>query len=522
MPTKPTERFQKIYNPRTLEVRVKSSVRFSDYIRVTPPADLAALKTFAKRFKGRKLLFINATYAGGGVAIMRTPLLHLLRLLGVDAHWYVLAESAEAFHITKRKFHNVLQDVAGPGVELTAADKKVYEAWINRNARKLAKPLKSADVIVIDDWQPSGLIQFIKQHNPKAKIIFRNHIHSEGQLMGQPGTPQHTTWRYVWEHNQVNRADVFVAHPREEFVPPEVPAAKTFYMPATSDLLDDLNRPLTAGEINQGLRFVNRHLKANHNQLPIDRERPYMVLIARFDPSKGMPNALEAYAKLRQLLQAKKVKPAHIPQLVIVGNGSVDDPDGVPILKQIMELREGPYAKYKDDIKVARLPHNDIALNALMRSAALALQPSTKEGFESRVTDAILAGVPVIGSNRGGIPLQITEGRSGYIIDPADTTAWAEEIAYFFTNPQHADFMRAECRKLAKSFNYEYTTVPNAICWLYLSHNLVTRPVFVGNRQWVRHLAMASLIPAKGIRGLAAGTANLTTWFTKRWIPTLR
>ncbi len=488
-PSAVIDTYKKTYNSKTCEVLVESPVTLKHYEKITTPEHMALLKDYAKAMTGRRLIFINATYAGGGVAIMRAPLIHLLRLIGVDAHWYVLQPDDNAFLVTKRKFHNVLQDVAGPGVELTDEDKATYNAWIVKNAKLLAGPIKKATDIVIDDWQPSGLIPYIKDDfNPHARILFRDHIQTEGQLMGTPGTPQHRTWDFIWNHNRTKDSDVFITHPVDDFVPPDVPDHKVVYMPATCEMLDDLNRELNEHEKQAGLDFINNQLVTNRDQKPLDITRPYIVLIARFDPSKGMPLGMKAYALARQKMIDAGVDPMAIPQLVVLGNGSVDDPDGVPVLEEIMTLRSSQYADIMDDIKVARVPHNDAAINALLGGATLALQPSTKEGFESRVTDAILQGVPVLGSSRGGIPLQIVEGESGYVIDPYKTHKWADRIYELIVDRQKYMALSMSTRKLATEKNYEFTTVPNALSWLHLALELAANPDFEGNRRWAKEL----------------------------------
>ena len=497
------------HDRQTGEVHVSSSVTLEDYERITPPENMERLEEYAKTMRGKEIMFVNATSVGGGVAIMRAPLVHLMNLLGVKARWFALkADEPEKrfFDVTKQKFHNVLQDVASPEVRLNDEDKSIYSSVIEDNAGTLREPLSTADVIVIDDWQPSGLIPHIKgyeevrddgssvQHsgiNPSAKIVFRDHIQTEGALMVQEGTPQFDTWKYIWDDNRVCEADVFVTHPKDEFVPPNVPDEEVVFMPATADLLDDLNRPLTDWETKTGVAFINEQLEKNQRQTPLDLSRPYIVLVARFDPSKGMPQGMESYAKARKKLNAKKsVRKEDIPQLVVLGNGSIDDPDGIPILTDIMRRRSEDYSSIKNDIKVARVPHNDKAINALLKGAKLALQPSTKEGFESRVTDAILHGVPVIGSNQGGIPLQIVEGVSGYIVDPYDTDKWADYIAELMTNTRKYEILRRQTAELAITNNYRFTTVPNATSWLGLSIELLNNPNFQGNRRWAEALVV--------------------------------
>lgn len=486
------------HNPDTYEVEIESSVTLEDYERITPPAEMDQLKHDAEAMKGKKILFVNATASGGGVAIMRQTLIHLYKLLGVDAKWYALKADEpdkKFFDVTKQKFHNVLQGVAKPDVCLNEDDTEIYNSVIRDNVDVLEKPLSEADVIVIDDWQPSGLIPYIKGTeqnegiNPSAKILFRDHIHTEGKLMVEPGTPQNVTWNFIWNNNQVNCADTFITHPVDDFVPSNVPDNKVIFMPATADLLDDLNRPLTEHECKEGITFINEQLANNENQKPLDLDKPYIVLIARFDPSKGMPQGIESYAKARLQLVEMGYKENDIPQLVVLGNGSIDDPDGVPVLAEIMRTRREQYSDIKDDLKVARVPHNDLAINALLKGAKIALQPSTKEGFESRVSDAIFQGVPVIGSDRGGIPLQIVEGQSGFVASPYDTDKWANIIVDLMHNTEKYNTLRKTTFEQANNNNkIRFTTISNAQRWLTLSLELMHNTNFEGNRRWPEEL----------------------------------
>jgi len=496
--SKAEDAYTVVHDPNTYEVIIDSTVTLEDYEQITPAEEMEKLRQYADAMRDKNIIFVNATASGGGVAIMRQTLIHLYKLLGVDAKWYALKPDEpdkKFFDVTKQKFHNVLQGVAKPDVYLNEDDVAVYDSVIRNNVDVLEEPLSKADVIVIDDWQPSGLIPYIKGTeqnegiNPTAKILFRDHIHTEGKLMVEPGTPQNITWGFIWKHNQVQLADTFITHPVDDFVPSNVPDNKVVFMPATADLLDDLNRPLSEHECNEGLAFINGQLANNENQKPLDLDRPYIVLIARFDPSKGMPLGIEAYAKARTQLVEMGYKENDIPQLVVLGNGSIDDPDGVPVLAEIMQTRREQYSYIKDDLKIARVPHNDIAINSLLKGAKIALQPSTKEGFESRVSDAIFQGVPVIGSDRGGIPLQIVEGESGFVASPYDTDKWANIIVELMQNTAKYQTLRKTTLEQAKNNNkLRFTTISNAQRWLALSLELMQNNNFEGNRRWPEDL----------------------------------
>ena len=469
----------------THEVQVAELVTYEDYRETASQEDFALLTELARTFQGKKLVFFNATPRGGGVALMRHALIRLLRLLHVDAHWYVLIPNKEAFDITKPKFHNVLQAVAAPGTELTQEDKDIYDAWIKENARAFEDVFRQAHVIVIDDPQPSGLIPYIKQANPDAKIIYRSHIQIVGSLASQPGTPQRTTWSFLWE--KIQHADYFVSHPMKMFIPDDVPAEQIFYMPATTDPLDGLNKPLAEDQMSIYLKQFNALLLLE-GQTPLDEERPYIIQVARFDPSKGIPDVLEAYRKLRDMLE-KRQKP--IPQLVITGNSSIDDPDGVPVYNLVKRILESePYTDFVDDIKVVRLPHRDQVLNTLLRKSEVVLQLSHKEGFEVKVTEALMKGKPVVAYKVGGIPLQIQNGITGHLVEVGDITQVAQHLYDLLTDESHYQRMSKAAAELAGK---DYLTIPNAICWLYLALQLVNGEKLEGHYQWVRALAQKNL-----------------------------
>jgi glycosyltransferase involved in cell wall biosynthesis len=325
------------------------------------------------------------------------------------------------------------------------------------------------------------LIPYIKQNNPTTKIIYRSHIQIEADLANKPDTPQYTTWSFLW--NYIKDADYFISHPIKEFIPECVPAEKIFYMPATTDPLDGLNKPLTAQQMSIYMQRFN-DLLLQEGQTPLDEQRSYIIQVARFDPSKGIPDVLEAYRKLRCMLEEEQ-KP--LPQLVITGNSSIDDPDGIRVHNALMcTLQTELYADFSDDIKVMRLPHRDQILDTLMSKCAIALQLSIKEGFEVKVTEALMKGKPIIASKIGGIPLQIDDDLTGYLVDSGNTKQVAQYMYDLLTDRGKYERMS---KAAAERANKDYMTVPNALCWLYLALQLLYGEKLEGHSQWVKALA---------------------------------
>ena len=82
--------------------------------------------------------------------------------------------------------------------------------------------------------------------------------------------------------------------------------------------------------------------------------RPNIVQISRFDPSKGIPDVIRAYAVMRKRVD-EELPLSRVPQLIIAGHGSIDDPDGNVVFEEILGmLEEEEYAGIAHDIIVTR------------------------------------------------------------------------------------------------------------------------------------------------------------------------
>jgi len=447
----------------------------SAYEAITPLNEIKFLLKLAKAFKGKKIVFFSATPQGGGVALMRHSLIRIFKLLKVNASWYVLKDDPKIYEITKKKFHNVLQNVASNDCSLNEHDKEIFNKWSKNNAVFFKKVFKETDVIVIDDPQPSGLIPYIKKINPKAVILYRSHIQLISKLVDTKGTAQNATWEFIWE--KISSADIFISHPIKSFVPVSVPKEKVAFMGATTDRLDGLNKELTDEQKRFYLSEFNRFL-VNSGTTPLDHTKPYIIQIARFDPSKGIPDLLEVYKNLSQRLIKNNFE---IPELVIVGNGSIDDPDGVPIYnlaKNIISSSE--YKFIKDNVKILKVPHYDQLLNTLLRNAVIALQLSYREGYEVKVTEALMKGIPVVAYKSGGIPLQIVDKKSGFLVKTKDKEKVQDALYSLLTNKTLYQKIQTN---IPDYISNEANSIRNAIYWLYLANKLSKNKFYKPNSQ---------------------------------------
>lgn len=113
-------------------------------------------------------------------------------------------------------------------------------------------------------------------------------------------------------------------------------------------------------------------------------------------------------------------------------------------------------------------------LNALMDNSKFALQLSTREGFEVKVSEALHTGKPVIAFRTGGIPLQIEHGKSGYLCEPGDNDAVAKHMFDLYTDDDLYDTMSEYARTHVSD---EVSTVGNSAAWMYLAVMYVSRGV---------------------------------------------
>ncbi|KAG0130327.1 trehalose phosphorylase [Tuber indicum] len=437
-----------------------------------------------------KVAFFSATPQGGGVALMRHALVRFCSELGVDMGWYIPDADAEVFRITKNN-HNILQEVAGPGVSFGPKEQAILDEWIRRNAEQYwltpGGPLApgGVDIVVIDGAQMPALIPLIKKARPEVKIIYRSHIEVRKDLVERVGSPQEQVWQ--WIRDFVKEADIFISHPLGKSVPSDVPSEIIGLMPACTDWLDGLNKPLGLWDLRfyySNLRKLCNEQQGNHLLYPA---REYITQIARFDPSKGIPDVIESYRKLcdRIIRDAPKILP---PQLLICGHGAIDNPDAeLVFLKTTEMLKYERYAAIAKDVVVVRIGPCDQMLNAMITKAKIVLQLPSREGFEVKVSEALYHGKPVVATRVGGIPLQIEHGKSGFIVEVGDTEAVANHLFDLYTDK---DLYTKMSQHAKASVSDEVGTVGNAACWFYLFAKLARGEGLQPHARWIMDMAM--------------------------------
>ncbi len=339
------------------------------------------LSQLARLLGGVKVVHVNSTRRGGGVAEILEKMVPLMRELGLDTSWEVIEGNDDFFSCTK-SFHNALQ---GKSIRIPEHLLRVYEEVNAHNAEWLRPTLEDADVVFIHDPQPAPLLGLCPGR--KGTWIWRCHID-----LSHPYRP---VWRYLRRFLGAYDASVFSLDAFAQPMPHPV-----FLIPPSIDPLSEKNQPLPAEEV-----------RATLEEFGIDSSRPMILQVSRFDRFKDPLGVIQAFQLAREFVPNL--------QLVLAGGGAVDDPEGAGVLQEVHEAADGDA-----DIHILSSGHySDRTINALQTGADIVMQKSLREGFGLTVTEAMWKSKPVIGGNTGGIRLQLMNHRTGFLVDTPEGAA---------------------------------------------------------------------------------------------------
>ena len=346
--------------------------------------------------KGIRLCHINSTPFGGGVAELLSSLIPLTRGVGVSADWQVIRGDRRFFTITK-SLHNALQGSEYP-LLMKEATQKAYKINNLENARELDPDY---DVFVVNDPQPAALRHFCDVDH--AKWVWRCHVDSS--------EPDEATWQFLRPYIEDYDAAVFTIN---KFVPSDLKVAKVAIMAPAIDPFSSKNMALPSSLWREML-----------DNLDIDKSRPLISQISRFDPWKDPFGVMAVYRLAKEKVPGL--------QLALITSFAGDDPEAWDVYAEVNEEAD----KDPDMHIFSNLTGvGNMEVNAFQSASGVVIQKSIKEGFGLVVAEALWKGTPVVAGNTGGIPLQMTGELEQYLITTIEECA--EKVVYLLEHPDVA------------------------------------------------------------------------------------
>jgi len=376
--------------------------RIEAYREIAPQGSVEFLLRMAEKIGRKKILHVNSTKLGGGVAEILRSLVPLLESVGVDAQWDVITGNEEFFATTKA-FHNALQ---GQEQRISPEMLQNYLEINRENGKRLSL---DADFVVIHDPQPAALIE--SRPDKRGKWVWRCHIDAS--------QPQRRVWDFLRQFVVKYDGAIFSLPRFAQRLP--IPQ---FLIYPSIDPLSDKNREISPPE-------QDRILK----RLKISLDKPILLQVSRFDRFKDPLGVIQAY---------RLVKKHHDLQLILAGGGATDDPEGETVLTEVRQA-----AQDDPDIRILLLPPDaNLEINALQRVATIVLQKSLREGFGLTVAEAMWKGKPVIGGFTGGITVQLVYGVTGFTVNSVEGTAF--RIHHLLDNPEVMAKMGQDAREFVR------------------------------------------------------------------------
>ncbi len=358
-------------------------VTVKDYAEITGQSVIDELFILGDRASRLKIQHINSTAVGGGVAEILNRLMPMFGQLGVTSTWDVI-KGGDKFYLITKKMHNALH-----GVDVTFSQDE-FDYFLEINKENSASITFDSDVVFIHDPQPIGLVDV--RGNSNSKWVWRCHIDFS--------EPKEQIWLFLKNYIEKFDSAIFSAPAFSRSI-----ATRQVLISPSIDPLSDKNRDLD-----------QNYIDSVFNKFKIDRSRPVITQISRFDYLKDPVGVIQAYKLVKRYIDC---------QLVLAGGGATDDPEGEKVLADVNKASEGD----KDIYILLLPPSSDLEINALQRGSTVVLQKSLREGFGLTVAEALWKSKPVIASAVGGIPLQIKHKYGGILTHSIEGTAyWIKQL----------------------------------------------------------------------------------------------
>jgi trehalose synthase len=385
------------------------ATRLDGYHGIASESLLSEVTKAADKLRGLRVIHVNATAQGGGVAEILKSLVPLMQDVGIQTEWYALSPDDSFFSVSKN-LHHCLQ---GGSCIPSAADFSCYRIHNEQAVKTLKSMGVSADIWFIHDAQVLPMLSFMNSDIG----VWICHVDTT-----QPNEEvREILFPYMTKYKRIIAS-------MPEYFPNGNNPTEVVVIPPAIDPLQPKHSAMTYSRARQIMA-----------ELGLDTSRPIISQVSRFDKWKDPWGVADAYRL------AKK----EIPELQLAFVGAMtakDDFDAYEILENLQE-----YCGDDSDIHIFSDPQliGDREVNAFQSGSDVVLQKSIREGFGLTVAEAMWKERPLIGGNCGGIRHQISDGETGFLVDtPSDC---AERIVTLLKNPVLAGQMGCAGKESVRS-----------------------------------------------------------------------
>ncbi|NOR84731.1 glycosyltransferase [archaeon] len=293
-------------------------------------------------------------------------------------------------------------------------------------------------------------LENILKHNP-ATIV---HIHDFQLLFTYKyvprGTPLIITWHIPFNKNMSKRLSEFLIKHLNEY--DKVVFLTQDYIDAAIDLglqkeKAELIPPITNTNFFRVLDIDKNTVKSGYK---IPQDSKVILCVQRLDYKSGHSQLIRAFPKIKKEIPTAK--------LIFVSDKSMSNKNQKQknTIKQVLQLIKE--LKLEKDI-IFTGDIDDQSLLELYNTSDLVALCSKNEGFGLSITEAMACGNPIVGTNAGGIPIQVKDGINGYLVNVEDIDTTSKQIIKILSDSK----LRKKMSKKALEFVEKYFNIDKGI-----------------------------------------------------------
>ncbi|MEL7035083.1 MAG: glycosyltransferase [Cyanobacteria bacterium J06592_8] len=308
---------------------------------------------------------------------------------------------------------------------------------------RIAQNLKKQQIDLVHIHNCSQLIPVIRAFNPQIKIVLHMHCEWLHQL------DYKTTEKRLSQVNLVITPSDYITDAARQRFPEFAARIQTI---ANGVDLD---------------KFVDSSLGCFKPKPTANSQTKQLLYVGRICPEKGSHILLEAFQKV-----LKKQPDTHLTLVGPMGVIPYEYLVGLSEDTKIQELakfhQDNNWRKFLRDAytKLNKIQENSVTLTGCLapiklppyyQNTDLFIFPSVcQEAFGMPVAEAMVAGIPVIVSDGGGIPELLEEGRTGLVVERGNSEALAEAILKLLEDePLRKSMGKAAHQRAVKHFSFE-------------------------------------------------------------------